>query len=1200
MGTEFIGSIVTVTLNEPHDGQVCGLVEAIAEGQRLDLKNVTWLAYGTQVASLSIETSNISDLNIEPDARTLPPLQEPPQRSPDPAILTFERSAAETDSKIPIKLAQHDATPHNIATAEGYKTWGRSCCPVCQSQFVGTLQDRTSNIKRHLRFVHGQQGNLSNHAEKPQELTDAVNASANKPASPAGPDATVIAGATATLSGPFTELTLDDPTVNGLSPDQEPVVAAKAPSKKKPRHRRSVKKNQKDEPDVPSERHAGSAQTPTRAAGWGEPPFLQEASTGKKPQPLDAPIQRAEQKQARAKKGRHSDLREEQNGWATEEATDIQDLGEFDFEGNLSKFDKRGVFEQIRQDDTTADEARLVSFNRLPARPGTNGGKNLHYSENVLGSPRQNGHMNSSGESEISNDQISSGRVSRRNVSRASIRKPPSRKSSTMIPPDQTPSSGIPHRYSSQEYPSPRAVGKGYPGQYPRTESLRSSKPSFRLIASGAECPSVTPLQMLELEQLAMFELGLSDDMINENAARSIAQLALKITTGKRIIILAGNTKTGARAIAAARQLRNHGMRVLVFVLGIEREEDILDIVRRQLNIYYYSGGQLLKLEKLLMMGREGKNTPADLIVDALLGMHLSFEDLGAADQSAFYEIASWANSTEKSVLAMDVPSGVDAASGVTSRLSKAVACSIVPDYILALGAPKTGLLPLFAEAVNEGERLPKVFVADTGISNSVWKKFGTRRRYGITHSEWASEDAYSASAGSGSGASKSNASNAPFKRLPFNFCAISLQPFDHPVCSPEGTIFDITNILPWLKKHGTNPVTGAPLKSTDLIKLNFTKNDDGEMVDPVTFKVFTNNTHIVALKNTSNVFAYDTIERLNIKAKNWRDLVSEEDFSRKDIITLQDPQNVESRNLSSFKYLQEDASTLTPEQQRERNDPSRNVNTTALGNGASLFKPSRKEQLPDINPDALANNRASIAKTLSALSSSKPTTSPLTTAITAPTNTTTSTQPRALHTTGLAAASLTSTGLTPHTTADLASLSLESYLLVPRRVRTKGYCLLTLHPLSPTSPNRHQITLELAPEFAPKACWNFIQLAKKGYYNNLLFHRNIPGFMIQGGDPTGSGKGGASCWNKNFDDELDGPLSMKFDKRGMLAMANKGKNTNGSQFFITYRGTPHLVRKHTVFGQIVEDESFKTLKALEGVEVDDKSRPKIDVRIKE
>ncbi|KAL8814087.1 MAG: hypothetical protein Q9191_008575, partial [Dirinaria sp. TL-2023a] len=106
-------------------------------------------------------------------------------------------------------------------------------------------------------------------------------------------------------------------------------------------------------------------------------------------------------------------------------------------------------------------------------------------------------------------------------------------------------------------------------------------------------------------------------------------------------------------------------------------------------------------------------------------------------------------------------------------------------------------------------------------------------------------------------------------------------------------------------------------------------------MVDPVTYKVFTDNTHIVALKPTGNVFAWDTVERLNIKAKNWKDLVSDEEFGRKDIITLQDPQNIEARNLSSFKYLREGVSTLTPEQQRQRKDPARNVNKSALGNAA-------------------------------------------------------------------------------------------------------------------------------------------------------------------------------------------------------------------------------------------------------------------------
>ncbi|KAL8727224.1 MAG: hypothetical protein Q9166_006188 [cf. Caloplaca sp. 2 TL-2023] len=1157
MATEFIGSVVTVTLNQPRDSQVRGLVEGIAEGQRLDLRNVTWLSYGTHVASLCVETTNIKDLDIEPGAKPSAPPQTSSQRSPDPAILSFDRNVVKLAIGSPVKSPRHASPSQITATSEASKAWGKSRCPECPSKFVGTLQDRTSNIKRHLQYVHGQQSQVETLGGEPSRPTELRAVPGEKLVTPPETNPVEDVGASATLTAPFTELALNESIDDGAAPEEEQVPAAK-PARKRTR-KRPTKKGQRDEAEERATTITAKTHTPTRANGWGEPPFLQKASVGRKPHPLDAPIHRAEQRLARARRGRRNDLREEQNGWATEEVTDIQDMGDFDFEGNLSKFDKREVFEQIRQDDTTADEARLVNLNRLPSRPGTNGGRNLHYTENVLGSPQQNGRVGWIGESEseISDDKFSSGRVSRRNLSRASVRKPPSRKGSTMIPHDQTSSSGFPYRYSSQEHPSPHIRGPGSSSRYARSESSRPAPPMFQLVGSGGECPCVTPLQMLELEQLATSEIGLSDDMMTENAARSIAQMVLRVTTGKHAIILAGNTKTGARVIAAARHLRNHSIRVGLFVLGIEREGDLLGAARRQLNIYQNSGGQLLTLERLLAIGQDGRKTSPDVIIDAMLGMHLSFEDLGTTDQNAFFEVASWANSTEKNVVAIDVPSGMDAASGFT-----------------------TGV-----------ESLP----------HSQWAK--------ITHSEWASEDAFSASAGSG--VSKSNISNAPFKRLPYNFCAISLQPFNRPVCSPEGTIFDITNILPWLKKHGTNPVTGAPLKSTDLIKLNFTNNDDGEMVDPVTFKVFTNNTHIVALKNTSNVFAYDTIERLNIKAKNWRDLVSEEEFSRKDIVTLQDPQNVESRNLSTFKYLQEGASTLTPEQQRERNDPSRNINTTALGNGTSLIKPSpQKQQLPDINPDALASNRASIAKTLSSLSSSKPSSKTSTTTISAPTNTTNSNQPRALHTTGLAAASLTSTGLTPHTTADLASLSLESYLLVPRRVRTKGYCLLTLHPLfpspssssQPSSPTPLQITLELSPEFAPKACWNFVQLAKKGYYNDVLFHRNIPNFMIQGGDPTGTGKGGASCFagGKNFDDELEGPLSMKFDRRGMLAMANKGKNSNGSQFFITYRACPHLVRKHTVFGMAVEESSFVTLKQLEQVEVDDKSRPKRDVKIKE
>lgn len=142
---------------------------------------------------------------------------------------------------------------------------------------------------------------------------------------------------------------------------------------------------------------------------------------------------------------------------------------------------------------------------------------------------------------------------------------------------------------------------------------------------------------------------------------------------------------------------------------------------------------------------------------------------------------------------------------------------------------------------------------------------------------------------------------------------------------------------------------------------------------------------------------------------------------------------------------------------------------------------------------------------------------------------------------------------------------------------------------------NRGAVTINLFPELAPKTVENFIGLAKDDYYNGIIFHRVISDFMIQGGDPTGTGMGGESIWEEQFEDEFSPYL---FNLRGALSMANSGPNTNGSQFFIVtatqvpgqmigqmeaagypvevieaYKngGTPWLDNKHTVFGHVVE-----------------------------
>ncbi len=132
-------------------------------------------------------------------------------------------------------------------------------------------------------------------------------------------------------------------------------------------------------------------------------------------------------------------------------------------------------------------------------------------------------------------------------------------------------------------------------------------------------------------------------------------------------------------------------------------------------------------------------------------------------------------------------------------------------------------------------------------------------------------------------------------------------------------------------------------------------------------------------------------------------------------------------------------------------------------------------------------------------------------------------------------------------------------------------------------------IELRLFPETAPKACENFAGLIEKGYYNGIIFHRVIPEFMLQGGDPTGTGSGGASIWGRNFEDECK--PDVKFDRKGLLAMANAGPGTNGSQFFITTAATPWLHMKHTIFGEVVK--GYDVVEKIERTETDMSDRPK-------
>ncbi|EHB09774.1 Peptidyl-prolyl cis-trans isomerase-like 2 [Heterocephalus glaber] len=419
-------------------------------------------------------------------------------------------------------------------------------------------------------------------------------------------------------------------------------------------------------------------------------------------------------------------------------------------------------------------------------------------------------------------------------------------------------------------------------------------------------------------------------------------------------------------------------------------------------------------------------------------------------------------------------------------------------------------------------------------------------------------------------GGKKPDVPQTNFRRLPFDHCSLSLQPFAYPVCTLEGVVFDLLNIVPWLKKYGTNPSNGEKLDGRSLIKLNFAKNSEGKYHCPVLFTVFTNNTHIVAIKMTGNVYAYEAVEQLNIKAKNFRDLLTDEPFSRQDIITLQDPTNLDKFNVSNFFHVKNNMKIIDPDEEKAKQDPSyylKNTNTETRETLQELYKEFKGDEI--------------LAATMKAPEKKK--VDQLNAGLSLQWRRWASSLPAFLGTTVVPAAAI------------------EEDVLRYQFVKKKGY--VRLHT------NKGDLNLELHCDLTPKTCENFIKLCKKHYYDGTIFHRSIRNFVstvvnlmrvvheqysadVWALGPAG---GGESYWGKAFKDEFRPNLS--HTGRGILSMANSGPNTNKSQFFITFRSCAYLDKKHTIFGRVVG--GFDTLTAMENVESDPKTdRPKEEVRI--
>ncbi|MBA0592150.1 peptidyl-prolyl cis-trans isomerase CYP65 isoform X2 [Gossypium raimondii] len=494
-------------------------------------------------------------------------------------------------------------------------------------------------------------------------------------------------------------------------------------------------------------------------------------------------------------------------------------------------------------------------------------------------------------------------------------------------------------------------------------------------------------------------------------------------------------------------------------------------------------------------------------------------------------------------------------------------------------------------------------------------KKQHSKDRMFITKTEWATEW----------GGAKSKENRTPFKRLPFYCCALTFTPFELPVCTKDGSVFDLMNIVPYIRKYGKHPVTGAPLKQEDLINLTFHKNSEGEYHCPVLNKVFTEYTHIVAVKTSGNVFCYEAIKELNIKTKNWKELLTDEPFTKEDIITIQNPNALDGKVTLDFDHVKNSLKVDDEELRKMSSDPTYNINVAGdikqmlaelgtdkakqaalLGGGGTKAQNERAAALAailaarsrikedsksDANGESKSQPAFSIVDAASAsvhgrsAAAAKAASSDKTAARIAmhmagdraPVN---AKMVKSRYTTGAASRSFTSTSYDPVTKNEF------EYVKVEKNPKKKGYVQLhTTHG---------DLNIELHCDITPRTCENFITLCDRGYYNGVAFHRNIRNFMIQGGDPTGTGRGGESIWGKPFNDELNSKLL--HSGRGVVSMANSGPHTNGSQFFILYKSANHLNFKHTVFGGVVG--GLTTLSAMEKVPVDDNDKPLEEIKI--
>ncbi|KAG9321993.1 hypothetical protein KVV02_008156 [Mortierella alpina] len=414
--------------------------------------------------------------------------------------------------------------------------------------------------------------------------------------------------------------------------------------------------------------------------------------------------------------------------WAQGDTDDFKDE-DFDFQHNLGLFDKAGVFAKIREADDTAPELLLVNLNRNPNRSRAIEEspmlRKLLPTEMVLDpAPKR---LTAYSKTNIGNGVLESG-LSEEDEADESGDDDSWNSSSVEDEASIEPAARIKARAGASAGTSAATAtsfkldGDGGSSAGGGASSKRKAVKIQTL--SGVSCPTVTSLQMQEVERLSALEMGLSDEQMIENGGRGAAMMCLQALGGSRriqpnnhneapiVVILVGNNRTGAYALCAGRHLSNHGCVVLAFVAGSNHEGQLHAMVASQSRAFLAAGGEEIHTIPELPQSW----SPVDLIMDGMLGYQYTVRDIvDAYERETVCDLMDWANDNKAPVLSLDMPSGVHGTTGQGDRTKFCVR----PKWTLCLGAPKSGC----RSRSTTGE----LFLTDLGIPRGCWKKAGVK-----------------------------------------------------------------------------------------------------------------------------------------------------------------------------------------------------------------------------------------------------------------------------------------------------------------------------------------------------------------------------------------------------------------------------------------------------------------------------------------